>query len=138
MKKALLFATFLLITCSAFAQVKTYTAEWKKATDFAKKNLPKSALVEVKKIYAMAKKDGQEAQVIKALVHMTELQEQTREDNIPQSIKELEAELATAKEPSASIIRSLIADLYWKFMQQHRYQLYNRTNTVNFEKDDIA
>src|SRR5260221_13829967 len=54
---------------------------WKTVEDFIKKNLPKSALTEVKKIYSLAKKEKQDAQVIKALVYMTSLQQENREDN---------------------------------------------------------
>ena len=41
----------------------------------------KSAFAEVKKIYALAKKEKQDAQIIKALVYMAGLQRETREDN---------------------------------------------------------
>lgn len=139
MKQAFLLGFFLFFLLGiSYGQVKTYSAEWKKVTDLVNKSLPKSALTEVKKIYAKAKAEKQEAQVIKSLVFMLQLQDQTREDNIQKSIKELEAELTTAREPSASIMKSLIADLYWKYLQQNRWNLYNRTNTTNFVKEDIA
>jgi signal peptidase I len=31
-----------------------------------------------------------------------------------------------------------MADMYWNYFRQHRWQLYNRTATVNFKKEDIA
>ena len=43
-----------------------------------KKKLPKSALAEVKKIYTLAKKEKQDAQVIKAVVYMIGLQRKQR------------------------------------------------------------
>ena len=55
--------------------------EWKKVDDYVQKGLPKSALTEVKKIYALAKKEKQDAQVIKSLVYMTGLQDENREAN---------------------------------------------------------
>src|SRR5690349_14742489 len=75
---------------SGFAQTKTYPVQWKKVEDLVKKNLPKSALEEVRSIYAMAKKDKQDAQVIKSLLYIYNLQEQSREDNNVKSITELE------------------------------------------------
>src|SRR5215212_4110377 len=56
-----------------FAQnpVKNYEKEWKKVDDLVKKELPKSALTEIKKIYELAKKEKQDAQVVKALVYIT-------------------------------------------------------------------
>ena len=58
-KTLLLLLLILCALCStSFAQViKNYSAEWKKVDELIqKKNLPKSALEEVKKIYALAKK----------------------------------------------------------------------------------
>jgi hypothetical protein len=116
-----------------------YEADWKKVDELIqKKNLPKSALEEVKKIYAKAKRESQDAQVIKSLVYMTSLQQENREDAGINAIKEIENEIRSAKEPAKSILNSLLADLYWQYFQRHRWQLYDRTNTVNFNKDDIA
>ena len=138
----LLLAFFCAIcfTSKAFAQtVKTYDAQWKKVDEFIqKKNLPRSALEEVKKIYTMAKKEKQDAHVIKSLVYMVGLQQETREENEIQSIKEIEDEISLNKEPAASILKTLLADLYWQYFQRHRWQLYERTNTTNFNKEDIA
>jgi len=130
----------IFISMAARAQtVKTYAAEWKKIDELIQKqNLPKTALAEVKKIYALAKKEGQPAQVIKALVYRVNLQQQTVENSLALSIKELETELKTTSEPAASILKSLIATLYLQYYQQHRWQLYNRTATQNFYKEDIA
>ncbi len=103
-----------------------------------KKNLPKSALAEVKKIYAKAKSEGQEAQRLKALVYMVGLQQETREDHQVKSIRELETDLATTKEPARSILISIIARHYLDYFRQQRYRIYNRTTTVNFKKEDLA
>ncbi len=139
------FSLFLLLVFVCFSMIvqaqviKNYDAEWRKVDElYKKKNLPASALAEVKKIYAKAKTEKQDAQVVKALVYMVMLQDQTRESNTKQAIRDLEGEIGTAKEPAASIIRSLVADLYWRYLQENRWQLYNRSNTVGFAKEDIA
>ncbi|MGQ0739214.1 MAG: alpha-2-macroglobulin family protein [Bacteroidota bacterium] len=145
-RRSVLFTLFIsLFTMSAGSQnpVKNYEKEWKKVEGFAKKGLPKSALDEVKKIYALAKKDGsagspQDAQIIKALVYMTGLQSENREDNEIFSIAEVEKEIAVSKEPAASILKSLQAEMYRNYYQQHRWQLYDRTKTREFSKTDIA
>ena len=133
--------TVVAALCFTFssAQVKNYAAQWKRVDALIQKqNLPKSALAEVRKIYDLAKKEGQEAQVIKALVYTIGLQSENREDNVILSIKEVERELAVAKEPVASILRSLLADLHWKYFQGQRWKIYERTNTMEFKKDDLA
>lgn len=111
---------------------------WKNVEALMKKNLPKSALIEVKKIYELAKKEKQEAQVIKSLVYMAGLQSENRENNEVLSIKDLEKEITVATQPSKSILQSLAAEMYLNYFQDHRWQLYNRTNTEKFNKTDIA
>ncbi|HJW18499.1 MAG TPA: alpha-2-macroglobulin family protein [Flavisolibacter sp.] len=119
--------------------MKNYDAAWTKVDELVqKKNLPQSALAEVKKIYLQAKKDQQEAQVIKSLVYMIRLQQDTRENNLQQSIKDIESEIRKQKEPTASLLNSLLAGIYWQYFQNNRWQLYGRTNTTGFKKDDIA
>jgi hypothetical protein len=130
---------FFLFSMNTLAQAPVqYEKEWKKVEDLVKKNLPKSALAEVKKIYDLAKKDKQDAQIIKALVYMTGLQNETREDSEILSIKEIEKEMAGAKEPATSILKSLLAEMYWNYFQNRRWQLYDRTKTVDFKKEDVA
>src|SRR5258706_15949690 len=69
---------------------------------------------------------------------MTSLQKENRENNSIASIKEIEKEITTTKEPVAAILKSLLAEMYWTYFQTNRYQLYDRTNTSNFKKEDIA
>lgn len=135
----ILTALFSLFIFNANSQpVKNYDKEWKNVENFIRQQLPKSALTEVKKIYALAKKDRQDAQVIKSLVYMQRLQEENRENNEVLSIREIEKELTVSKEPATSLLNSLLAQLYWNYYQQHRWEFYNRTETPGFIKDDIA
>jgi len=135
----------LFVTHSAISQlpVKNYEKEWNKVDGLVKKGLPTSALEEAKKIYQLAKKDKQDAQVIKSLMYMIGLQGEAREDNQTKAIADLEKETNAAIEPARSILNSFLAELYWQYYQQHRWQLYNRTNTtvpiaIGTKKDDIA
>lgn len=128
----------LIRSGSAQMPVKNYAAQWKKVESFIEKELPKSALEEVRNIYAMAKREKQDAQVIKSLVYIMDLQQQTREDNEIQSIAEIEKEIVASKEPVTSLLKSMLAGLYWDYFQQHRWELYDRSRTVNFVKTDIA
>ncbi len=129
-----------IITTTAMAQtpVKNYEKEWKKIDALIEKELPKSALTEVQKLYTLAKKEKQDAQVIKTLIYTTQLQQELNEDSEAKAIADMEKEIAGSSEPVTSILKSLTADLYLSYFQQHRYQIYNRTNTTNFNKKDIA
>ncbi|HEY5406654.1 MAG TPA: alpha-2-macroglobulin, partial [Ginsengibacter sp.] len=140
-----LFAAFsfiLLSFCfsSLCAQQKTqdYATQWKKIDALVTKGLTKSALAEVAKIYTAAKKDNNDPQVIKALLYKITLKQNIEEDAAVKSIDSLTIEIASAKEPAKSILESITAQMYWNYFQQNRYQLYQRTNTVNFDKKDIA
>ncbi|MEI9807364.1 MAG: hypothetical protein WDO16_05485 [Bacteroidota bacterium] len=132
------FITLFTMKAGSQQPIKKYEQEWKKAEDFAKKGLPQSALAEVKKIYTLAKKEKQEAQVIKSLVYMTSLQSDTREDNDILAIKEIEKEISSSQQPASSILNSLLAGMYWNYYNNNRWQLYSRTETVNFKKEDLA
>jgi uncharacterized protein YfaS (alpha-2-macroglobulin family) len=141
LKTALLSLTLLqFIAFSAFGQapVKGYATQWKVVEDYVKKKLPKSALTEVRKIYDQAKKEKQDAQVVKSLIYIMNLQEDNRENNDIFSIKEYEKEIPASKEPVTSILKSLLAEKYWSYYQNNRYKFFNRTQTVNFVKEDIA
>lgn len=129
---------FFLLFAKGQQPIKNYEKEWKKVEDFVKKGLPKSAFTETKKIYDLAKREKQDAQVIKALVYMTGLQSENREDNEVFSIAEVEKEIRISKEPVVSILKSLQAEMYWNYFQQNRWKLYDRTKTAEFVKTDIA
>ena len=132
---------FILFTHHLSAQQKmtNYTALWKKIDSLStKKGLTKSALEEVNKIYALAKKEKQDAQVIKALLYQASLQQITEEEADNKTIALWQQEINTASGPSKSILQSILAEKYLYYFQQHRYQLYDRTKTTNFKKEDIA
>ncbi len=130
--------SFLSMSAKSQNPVKNYEKEWKKAAAFMDKGLPKSALTEAKKIYGLAKKEKQEAQVIKALIYINSLQTENREDNEVLSVAEVEKEITVSKEPVTALLKSLLAEMYWNYYQQHRWQLYDRTKTAKFSKTDIA
>lgn len=136
-----LFITIILsLTMHTFGQtpIKNYAQEWKTVETLTGKGLNKDALEAVRKIHQLAKKEKQEAQVIKAAVYMMQLQVESREDNAVASIHELETEIAGSNGAARSILTSLLASQYYVYYQTVRWQLYNRTATINFDKTDIA
>lgn len=146
MKMQLIKTLFLLLSLNGLfimpansqSVIKNYSANWKKVDAFIEKGLPKSALTEVKNIYTLAKKEKQDAQIIKSLLYRISLEQENREDNEVVSIAELEKEISTTKGPAQFILKSLLAELYNFYLQEHRWQLYERSETVNFNKKNIA
>ncbi len=137
---AIFFLVFVFIFSNLNAQKKMtdYAPSWQKIEDLQKKGLTKSALAEVDKIYSSAKQTNNDAQIIKSLLFKINLKANLEEDASVKSIDSLEAEIAVAKEPAKSILQSVTAQMYWNYFQQNRYKLYQRTNTTNFDKKDIA
>ncbi|MCF0063902.1 MG2 domain-containing protein [Dyadobacter chenwenxiniae] len=122
----------------AQSKIKNYESQWKIVEGHQQKNLPKSALGEVRKIYDLAKKENQEAQVIKAAVYMVNLQIDTREDQQAAAIKELEKEVRESRGAAKAILTNLLASAYYSYFQEIRWQVYQRTATANFKKDDVS
>ncbi|MEO6949450.1 MAG: MG2 domain-containing protein, partial [Ginsengibacter sp.] len=139
-KLTLLLYFFCFASSNLMAQknMDDYTAQWKKVEEFQKKGLPKSALQEVENIYFLAKKTDNNTQIIKSLLFKINLQQNIQEDASVKSIDSLEKESTVAKGSAKSILQSITAQLYWQYFQQNRYKLYQRTNTENFDKKDIA
>ncbi|MBO9573255.1 MAG: hypothetical protein J7497_13770, partial [Chitinophagaceae bacterium] len=139
-KQVLLTVSFFFFIFFISAQeMDNYDKSWKKIDELiAKSGLVKSALTEVNSIYARAKKENNEAQLIKALIYKISINEEIAEQSKYENIGLLEKEIETAKEPARSILNSIAAGYYWNYLQQNRWKFYNRTNTVNFKKEDIA
>lgn len=116
-----------------------YTAAWKKVDELmTKKGLTASAIKQVQTIYTAAQKEKNDAQLIKALIFRINLQQQKEEDADLLSIQQFEKEIRSAKEPVKSILTNLLAEAYWQYLQNNRWKFYNRTNTVQFQKNDIS
>ncbi|MBO9616635.1 MAG: alpha-2-macroglobulin [Dyadobacter sp.] len=136
----LIITIIISLTMHAHGQgpVKNYNTEWKKVDELVGKGLDKDALEQIKSIYQLAKKEKQEAQLIKATVYMIHVQNENREQNLAMSIGELEKEQNEVTGPAKAILTSLIANQYLSYYHTVRWQLYNRTTTTSFDKADVA
>src|SRR6185312_12953817 len=132
------FFYFCFFNSNAQKTQNDYAAQWKKVENLQKQGLTKTALQEVENIYNSAKKNNNDAQIVKTLLFKINLQQNIEEDASVKSIDSIENEIAIAKEPAKSILQSTAAQLYWNYFQQNRYKIYQRTNTINFDKKDIA
>src|SRR3954471_23775913 len=102
-KQAVIFIFCSLLLNISFAQEKKYDSLWAKVERLSTtQGLTTTALGEVKKIYALAKKENNNPQLIKALIYQANLSEGVTEDAQAKNISELETELKTTKEPARS------------------------------------
>lgn len=130
----------LTITMHTYGQIsiKNYTSEWKVADELARKGLSRDAFEQIKKIYQLAKKEKQDAQMIKAALYMVQTQSETREDDQTAGIRELEKEMNESTGATRSILTSLVASQYQAYYQTVRWQLYDRTATSGFDQKDVS
>ncbi|MFL5764493.1 MAG: alpha-2-macroglobulin family protein [Bacteroidia bacterium] len=121
-----------------FPKGSTYAREWKKVDSLAGKGLTKSALDVVNGIYDKAKAENNAPQFVKAIIHRMKFEQYMEEYSLVKSLNKLNEEQKEAKYPVKPILQSMIAESYWQYYQNNRYRFYNRTETVNFDNDDIT
>ncbi|MBN1409564.1 MAG: hypothetical protein JW969_01875, partial [Spirochaetales bacterium] len=114
-----------------------YSEDWKKVSEMESKALPKSMLEIVDSIFEKAKKENNPGQFIKAVVYKIKYLAQVEEGSLVKSILAVQEEAVKAAFPEKQILYSLLAEIYWGYYENNRYHFYNRTETVNFEQDDI-
>src|SRR5690606_21069028 len=117
----------ILFANYSHAQYSSYEKLWKEVENFENKGLPKSALDVVLQISAKAKKDNNDKQYIKTLIYKSKYALTLEEDAQLSIINEFKSEIAKSESPTKNLLESMLANLYWQYFQQHRWQFYNRT-----------
>jgi len=120
-----------------FPKGSSFEKEWKKVDSLTNKGLTQSALKVVEGIYAKAKSDNNASQIVKAVIHRIKLESQMEEYSLQNSIDKLNAEIKDSKYPLKPVLHSVLAELYWSYYENNRWKFQNRTQTVNFNMDDI-
>ena len=147
MKKHLLLSfAILLFSTSLFAQKagNSYTPQWHMVYRHELNDLPKSAAAVVDSIYVQAKKDGNGPQLVKTLLYQSKFMITLEEEAQLKVAGKLKEEIATNPFPVKNILESILANIYWQYYSQNRYQIYNRTRTkeksdsVDFRTWDLA
>ncbi|HOJ64492.1 MAG TPA: alpha-2-macroglobulin family protein [Spirochaetota bacterium] len=114
-----------------------YAKLWEEVYSFENKGLPKSAKEKVDKIYELARKEENSSQIIKSIIHIMKYRTEYEEEALIKIIKELEESADKYSSPSRDILYSIMAELYWNYYENNRYKFLNRTETENFEQNDI-
>ncbi|MEA1785913.1 MG2 domain-containing protein [Arenibacter sp. GZD96] len=129
---------YLALTVILFSQMMnaqspndSYEALWKKVQQLENEALTKSALTVVETIGEKAKKENNSAQIVKALLYTSKYALILEEDAQLKIVKDFKNQIAKSSFPTKNILESYLANLYWQYFQQNRYQFYNRTNTEN-------
>jgi uncharacterized protein YfaS (alpha-2-macroglobulin family) len=115
-----------------------YEKRWKSVDSLEEKGLTKSALEKTNLIYDLAKKSDNAPQVVKSLIYKAKYRQVLDEGGFEKTLSQFETEINSSKFPVRNILQSAAAELYWSYYQQNRWRFTERTQTVNFNQDDIA
>lgn len=138
-KIMLLFVSIAALALPSMAQKnKEYKEQWKKVEAFEKKGLTASALKEVIAIYNLAKKDKNAAQQVKACMYQVKYRNMTEEESQEKNIFFVDTLIAKANAPAKNILQSMQAEMMWQYLQNHRWQFYNRTALQEEKSQDIS
>lgn len=103
------------------------------------KDLTRTALEKVYHLQELAKKNTLPAQTVKCLIYRYTLESRITDNNPNLSVSLLKNEIdSTSDTLKKAILFSLLAKQYQSYFNNHRWNLYGRTNTVNFSNDDMA
>ena len=131
----------LLWTCNLFAQedkmATTYDTLWQTVQKYKAEGLPQSALKVVDTILSRAKDEGNQPQIIKALIKQIELRNRFEENPLVSAIQLLEAEIKRNSFPANAILQSVLAKIYLAYYQQNRYKIMDRTTVSKPDLTDI-
>ena len=121
-----------------FPKGSNYEKEWKKVDSLTTKGLTKSALEVVNGIYDKAKAENNASQFVKAIIHRMKFEQYMEEYSLEKALNKLNEEAKEAHYPVKPILQSMIAESFWQYYQNNRWKFYNRTQTVNFDNNDIT
>ncbi len=131
-----LLALTLLIFSSARAQ-QAYDSHWKKIAALESKGLYQTAAGEAERIYLMAKAAHNNPQLIRALIYELKYRGQLEENAEVKNIDGVAAEIGTAGPPVKNLLQSMLAEMYWNYLQQNRFRLYGRTTIQSYTPEDM-
>ncbi|WP_223651762.1 alpha-2-macroglobulin family protein [Hymenobacter psoromatis] len=123
-----LLLTALLADSAAPGPPTPFAAQWKRVDALLAKEQTATAAPLVEKIYQQAKRENNVPNYVRALLYKIRLLNNKENDADEKGIALLEKDLKSAQFPVPPILHSLLAGLYADYYNQHRYELYERTN----------
>ena len=114
-----------------------YKSEWKQVDSLATIGQTQTALDLVIRIYDQSKAANQSDEFIKSSLYRMKLEADYQEDYFEKAIGRTQIEIQSAKAPVKQILYSILAEIYWRYYQNNRWQILNRSETSNFAEADI-
>ena len=132
-----LIVLFSLVTTLNLHAQSRFEKLWTQVEIFEQEGKTKSADELVQSIYKKAQKKQNSNQIIKALLYQSKYALELKENAELTIVQNLEKEIASATFPTNAILQSILADFKWQYFNQHRWQIYNRTQTSEIINDDF-
>ena len=129
LKHSLSILMIILFSNFTSAQAPDYKTLWNKVEKLEVEGLPKSALQIVEAISTKAKKDKNHPQLIKTILFKSKFALVLEEDAQLNIINDFKHDIEQSSFPTKNILENILANLYWQYFNQHRWQFYNRTKT---------
>ncbi|WP_207425948.1 alpha-2-macroglobulin family protein [Pedobacter sp. SYSU D00535] len=98
-----------------------------KIDSLALAGLPKSALAQIEAFDKLARAEKNVPQQIKATIYKMHFLSYLEEQALETIIRQLRADIATSSYPVRPVLQSLLAEVFWRYYQQNRYQFNSRS-----------
>jgi len=132
-----LFLFILLFSFNVSAQHKFTLIDFYRVDSIATQAKPKDALALIDKMYKQASQTDNMPLLIKSVIYRMMFQSYLEENAFDKILMDLRKDIGNAKQPAKSILQSLLAETYWNYLKQNRWQINERTLVQGDIGDDI-
>ncbi|MDR2953768.1 MAG: hypothetical protein LBV43_01645, partial [Prevotella sp.] len=141
MKKQYLICLIFLFSVLTMTAQKTnnkYISEWERVDKFMEESLPQSAISAIDSILLKAIAEKNNTQVVKALIVKNKNNISIDKDNNLKLIADFEALATQANDVNEqSLLYSMLAELYYNYYENNRWNIRGRTALSDLVPDDI-
>ena len=123
----------ILILTTIESAAQNYPGLWQEVETLENGGQPRSALEVVQKVHALAIKEGNSPQLVKALIHEVKFNAQFEEESLVLSIERIEKEAKTLPALTQQIVHSILGEMYWAYYRNNSWQIQQRTATISNE-----
>ncbi|MBL4708632.1 MAG: hypothetical protein JKY48_09370 [Flavobacteriales bacterium] len=119
------------------ANYNDYNTEWRKVEVLEKKGLGKIIITKVDSILTAALREENTPQIFKALAYRSKYANRIEEESTFKILSRFETQIEKATFPLKQLLHSATAELYFQYYNQNRRRFQHRTQTINFDKEDL-
>jgi len=128
-------AGLLLLSVQLTSAQNKYILIGKNIDSLVKMGLPKSAFAEVENLDVMARKEKNASQQIRAAIYRMAIASYQKDGLLDTTIINLRRDIEQSVFPVKPVLESLLAETYWKYYKQNRYQFSKRSRLENPGQD---